>query len=165
MSSLKTSLLLLSLLFAAAATLPAQGARFLIPERIERQTEADDEGLQQWAKWPALKCPSCKGAGKATCQTCARFGPDAKSCPECKRVKGLKAPCRVCAGEGKILDPLEVAPCPPWTRRAAPAAVPRPVASSLHRSAPPPLRNYPAAAAWENNYGQLLIQRHLHLFV
>jgi hypothetical protein len=111
MSSLKTSLLLLSLLFAAAATLPAQGARFLIPERIERQTEADDQGLQQWAKWPALKCPSCKGAGKAACQTCARFGPDAKSCPECKRVKGLKAPCRVCAGEGKIPDPLEVAPC------------------------------------------------------
>lgn len=111
MPTAKTCFLLLSLLFAAVAVLPAQGARFLIPERIERKTEVDDEGLQQWAKWPELKCPSCKGVGKSTCQTCARFAADAKNCPECKRVKGLKATCRVCVGEGKIPDPLKVAPC------------------------------------------------------
>lgn len=111
MRTVKTCLLLLSLLFAATAVLPAQGARYLKPDRIERKTEADDEGLQKWAKWPDLKCPSCKGVGKTTCQTCARFSADAKNCPECKRVEKLLAPCRVCAGEGKIPDPLKLAPC------------------------------------------------------
>lgn len=109
MRTLKTCLLLLSLLFAATAVLPAQ--RFLIPDRIERKTDADDQGLQQWTKWQPIKCPSCKGVGKTKCTTCERFGDDAKTCPECNRKKPLEPPCRVCAGEGKISDPLLSAPC------------------------------------------------------
>jgi len=109
MPTVKTCLLLLSLLFAATAVLPAQ--RYPIPERIERPTKKDEAGLEQWVKWPAPKCPNCKGVGKTTCITCERFSDDSKTCPECKRVEKLQAPCRVCAGEGTIADPLKTAIC------------------------------------------------------
>lgn len=109
MRTVKTCLLLLSLLFAASAVLPAQ--RYLIPERIERVTKEDDNGLQQWAKWEAPKCPNCKGAGSTDCMTCERWPDDKKGCPDCKSVEKKRAPCRLCAGEGTIPDPLKSAPC------------------------------------------------------
>jgi len=116
MRTLKNVLLLLSLLVAASAALTAelaaQGPRFLIPEKIERATAPDDEGLEQWSKWPDVKCESCKGVGKMTCVTCARFAADAKSCPECKREdEKLLTTCRVCVGKGSLPDPLESVPC------------------------------------------------------
>lgn len=105
-------LLLLSVLFASDAQGGARGARYLIPERIERATEAGTDGELQWAEWPAPACASCKGTGKMVCPTCARFAKDAKDCPECGRKdpKNMTA-CRACAGTGKIADPLDEVPC------------------------------------------------------
>lgn len=115
MSPLKACLCLLAVLFCVASPTTAQGPRFPMPERLERATEADDQGLQQWAEWPAPDCQSCKGSGKTQCVTCARFSPDAEDCPECGRKEKngeiYAAPCRACAGEGKMPDPLERAPC------------------------------------------------------
>lgn len=117
MRSVKALLLLLSLFVAASATLSAdlsaQGPRLKHPERTERPTEADANGLQQWAKWPAPKCPLCKGVGKSKCVTCERFEKDAKDCPECQRKDKEKqlTTCRICIGEGTIPDPLKVVPC------------------------------------------------------
>ena len=108
MRFVKACLMLLSLLVATTAMLPAQ--RFLKPERIERETEVDINGMEQFVKWK-LKCPSCKGVGKTKCITCERFGDDAKTCPECNRKNKMMAPCRVCAGKGEIPDPLVSAPC------------------------------------------------------
>lgn len=105
-------LLLITTLFAASAQDPARGARYMIPERIERATVEDDEGKLQWAEWPAPECGSCKGTGKMVCTTCARFAKDAKDCPECGRKdpNNLTA-CRACGGTGKIADPLDEVPC------------------------------------------------------
>jgi hypothetical protein len=111
MRTLNFKLLVMAAMVVFCVAIPSQGARYLIPERIERATEEGDDGLQQWAAWPKLKCPSCKGVGKSTCATCARFPLDAKECPECNRAKKLLAPCRVCAGKGTIADPLKFAPC------------------------------------------------------
>lgn len=112
MSTLKTLLVLSALLFAVSAPICAQGARYLIPERIERATEEGEDGKLQWAAWPAPDCGSCKGTGKSVCATCARFAKDKKDCPECGRKdpKFLTA-CRACAGKGKITDPLDEVPC------------------------------------------------------
>ena len=63
MSTLKTLLVLSALLFAVSAPICAQGARYLIPERIERATEAGEDGKLQWDEWPAPDCGSCKGTG------------------------------------------------------------------------------------------------------
>ena len=115
MRTTKYLLLQLCLLAVASATLTeemaAQGHRYLIPEKIERATAPDEQGLEQWAEWKELQCPSCKGVGKTTCATCERFGPDAENCPECKRVEKFLVACRVCAGKGNLADPLNSAPC------------------------------------------------------
>jgi hypothetical protein len=100
--------------FALGLALPSaaqDGAKYLIPEKIERATKADDKGVLQWEAWPDTKCGSCSGTGKAKCTTCARFAEDATSCPECKRNKDREIPCRACAGTGAIADPLEKVPC------------------------------------------------------
>ncbi len=112
MSTTKTCLALFVLLVASSCELVAQGARYLIPERIERATVADDDGQLQWAEWTAPACGSCKGTGKSVCATCARFAKDAKDCPECQRKDPkLLTTCRACAGTGKIADPLDEVPC------------------------------------------------------
>jgi hypothetical protein len=110
---LRRSLLLL-ICFALGIALPAStqdGPRFLIPEKIERATKADDTGVLQWEAWPETKCESCAGTGKAKCITCARFADDATNCPECKRNAEREVACRPCAGTGTIPDPLEKATC------------------------------------------------------
>ncbi len=111
-SKLQACLALFALLCSLSAPLSAQGARYLIPERIERATEQGEDGKQAWAKWPAPECGSCKGTGKSVCATCARFPKEATDCPECGRKdpKHLAA-CRACAGKGKIADPLDQVPC------------------------------------------------------
>tara|TARA_R110002072_G_scaffold299403_2_gene474849 strand:- start:16612 stop:17544 length:933 start_codon:yes stop_codon:yes gene_type:complete len=117
MRSIKTLLLLLSLLVAASTTfsadLAAQGPRLKHPERTERTTAPDENGLHQWTEWKGQKCPLCKGVGKSKCVTCERFGKDAESCPECQRKDKDKflTTCRICIGEGTIPDPLKVVPC------------------------------------------------------
>ena len=116
MQRIKNLALLLPLLFFVSALLSAplaaQGPRFLIPEKIERTTQADDDGVEQWTEWKGVKGPSCKGTGKSVCVTCARFPKDAKDCPECGRKDDkLLATCRVCIGTGELPDPLISVPC------------------------------------------------------
>lgn len=110
---LRRSLLLL-ICFALGVALPASAQdapRFLIPEKIERATKADDAGMLQWEAWSETKCESCSGTGKAKCITCARFSDDAASCPECKRNAEREVACRPCAGAGTLPDPLEKVTC------------------------------------------------------
>lgn len=117
MRSIKALLLLLSLLVASSATLTpelsAQGPRLKNPQKTERKTAPDENGLHQWTEWKGEKCPLCKGVGKSACTTCDRFGEDAKDCPECQRKDKVKhlTTCRICIGEGTIPDPLKVVPC------------------------------------------------------
>lgn len=86
--------------------------KVLIPEKLERETVTDDKGLTQWAEWKDTECPACTGKGKVKCTTCERYPDDAKLCLDCERKPEREAVCRVCAGEGKLLDPLHKAPCP-----------------------------------------------------
>ncbi|MFT4514133.1 MAG: hypothetical protein ACI89X_000815 [Planctomycetota bacterium] len=117
MRSIKTLLLLLTLFVAAGATLTselsAQGARVKHPQKTERATAPDENGLQQWVEWQGQKCKYCKGVGKSQCVTCKSFPADSKICPECERKDKDKqlVTCRVCIGEGTLPDPLKVVPC------------------------------------------------------
>ena len=119
MRSIHTLLLLFTLLAAGVATstseLSAQGPRLKNPQKTERATAPDENGLHQWVDWKGPKCPLCKGAGKSKCVTCERFETDAKDCPECHRKDKAKdkflTTCRICIGEGTIPDPLKVVPC------------------------------------------------------
>lgn len=86
--------------------------RYVIPEKFERETKADDKGLLQWVEYKTPKCQTCSGTGKTTCSTCQRFPDEAKICVECKRNKDLTTACRSCAGLGEWPDPLEKVHCP-----------------------------------------------------
>ena len=104
---------LLSFLFAfwvVCAAASAQDIRYVHPEKYERATKTEENGLVQWAEHAEIKCQTCSGTGKMKCPTCERFYEDATFCIECKRTK--EAVCRVCAGEGHFPDPLQKALCP-----------------------------------------------------
>lgn len=106
---------LLVLFVMAAGPVRAQKPvelRYPIPEKVERATKADDQGVLQWTKWEEPQCPTCKGTGKTKCPHCWRFPDDVKDCIECKRTAEREAVCRVCAGLGHIADPLEKVLCP-----------------------------------------------------
>lgn len=107
--------LLLPLLFlfawANTAPLPAQDLRFMHPEKFERATKADENGVLQWAEHAKDKCLTCAGTGKMKCMTCTRFFEDAPKCIECQRNKEREAVCRACGGLGHFADPLEKALC------------------------------------------------------
>ncbi|MBL9078312.1 MAG: hypothetical protein JNL08_12455 [Planctomycetes bacterium] len=107
LSLLSVPFLLLSVF---AGGLAAQDLRFVHPEKFERATKADDNGVLQWAEHEQVKCPTCSGTGKFKCPTCERFFDDAPHCIECKRTK--EAVCRACAGAGHFADPLEKVLCP-----------------------------------------------------
>ncbi|MFK7741152.1 MAG: hypothetical protein AB8H80_12610 [Planctomycetota bacterium] len=116
MSTLKACFCFALLVLLAAASFStvasSQGPRFFKADKVERKTEAGDDGQHTWVAWHSPDCHSCKGVGKSTCVTCARFAKDAKDCPECHRKDPkLLVECRVCAGSGKLADPLESAPC------------------------------------------------------
>ena len=81
-------------------------------DQLERAVKVDDKGFAQWAEHVPVKCPSCAGAGKTKCATCADFDAAAANCPDCKRGKDRMAVCRACAGTGSMPDPLEKARCP-----------------------------------------------------
>jgi hypothetical protein len=103
-------LVLLALLLAAAV--PAQ-FQYLVPEKLERATAKDDNGLLQWAKFEDVKCPVCKGTGKIVpCPTCQRYIEEAKKCRDCGRNEKREAVCHTCAGTGKLCDPLAKVMCP-----------------------------------------------------
>jgi hypothetical protein len=113
LQSLSSLLVLLCLCAVAPAQKEKQpDIRYLIPERIERATKPDENGLLQWTPWEAPKCQTCAGTGKTDCSTCWRFLDEIKSCIECGRKEGAKAVCRGCGGSGQYQDPLEKAHCP-----------------------------------------------------
>lgn len=97
------------LLLLVATTGSAQGLKLVAPDKFERATTTDEQGLLQWAPFAEEKCPTCEGAKETVCQHCARFD-DNKKCPECAMKK--KAVCRGCGGLGHWPDPLEKASCP-----------------------------------------------------
>lgn len=101
--------LVLVLFLLGAAAGAQQGLKLVAPDKFERATVTDDQGLQQWAPAPTDKCPTCDGFKETVCQHCARFD-DNKKCPECQMKK--KAVCRGCGGLGHWPDPLEKACCP-----------------------------------------------------
>ncbi len=86
--------------------------KILTPEKIERATVVDDKGLTQWAEWAAPECPNCTGKGKVKCTTCERFPEDVTVCLDCGRKAEHEATCRMCAGTGKLADPLDKVACP-----------------------------------------------------
>lgn len=115
MGTLGRVVVLLSLWISSAVSLAAQGGKgeFLvpIPEKIERPTEKDAQGLLQFVAYKPERCINCKGRQVMVCQHCARFDPgDCDSCAECKNTKEAK--CRICAGTGEMPDILQRAPCP-----------------------------------------------------
>lgn len=109
---------LLACLFTAllATTAVGQGKaknEFLvpIPEKLERATTTDANGVVQWADYKAEPCVNCKGRKTMVCRHCERFEKgDHADCPECQETK--EAPCRICAGTGEMPDILTTAPCP-----------------------------------------------------
>lgn len=114
MSKLPLSSLLVAfafVFFVASGLRAQEGVSYFHPEKYERATTTDDKGLIQWDKHAELKCPTCKGSGKAKCTTCVRFFEDAPKCIECKRNKERDVVCRPCAGTGTMPDPLEKVLC------------------------------------------------------
>lgn len=109
MSKLPLLWSLVAFLFAGAVV--GQN-KVLIPEKIERATVADANGVQQWGPWQAAKCPNCEGKRKVKCPTCERFPDEVKSCIECQRNEKREADCRLCAGAGELPDPLDKVSCP-----------------------------------------------------
>lgn len=86
--------------------------KYFAPDKFERATKTDDNGMIQWAEHAQVKCTTCSGTGKTKCTTCEGFSDDAKSCPDCKRTKEREAVCRACAGLGFFPDPLDKVHCP-----------------------------------------------------
>lgn len=84
---------------------------YLIPEKLERQTKADQNGLLQWVDWQKEPCLACKGAAKMPCPVCAK-ATDKSGCPQCHGKAELACPtcggtgvrshaCETCKGSGK----------------------------------------------------------------
>lgn len=90
--------------------LPAQFDKHgkLIPPKITRKTEQGEDGKQVWAQHEHINCPYCKATKTMKCPQCNETE-RLEECPECDNKK--TAPCRGCAGEGKLPDPLEWVRC------------------------------------------------------
>lgn len=83
--------------------------KYVIPEKLERPTKADDKGMLLWAPHDKQKCPTCSGTTTTGCAHCDRIEGNTK-CLECSLKK--TAPCRTCGGLGYLPDPLEKVSCP-----------------------------------------------------
>ena len=116
MSSVRSLVAILCALFLVHCVAPAQAqgkGKFLvpIPEKLERETKADESGVLQWVEFKAGRCVNCNGQKTMDCLHCERLDPkDHENCPECKLTK--KATCRICGGTGDAWDILTKAPCP-----------------------------------------------------
>ncbi|MCB9887623.1 MAG: hypothetical protein H6838_19180 [Planctomycetes bacterium] len=97
---------------AVAQKEKAPDIRYVSPDKFERNTKADDQGLLQWTEWEKPKCPTCAGTGKTKCSNCFRLIDEIKTCIECQRKESREAVCRACAGLGYWPDPLEKVHCP-----------------------------------------------------
>jgi hypothetical protein len=96
-----------------SGVLPAQPTEIKEIEKgippIKLATTIDEEGLKQWGKVPHQNCMACKAKKLRECTHCKHLEKPVK-CPACKLTR--KAACNVCAGAGKLSDPLKFAPCP-----------------------------------------------------
>ena len=107
--------LVLTLFALAGVTVAAQQTLEKIPEPdFVRETVIDDQGYQQFAPYD-VKCEACRGLGTWTCAACEKRE-GLPACTVCGAEKGTpkeerKAPCRLCAGTRKLLDPLIELPC------------------------------------------------------
>jgi hypothetical protein len=107
--------LLLWLTLAALIASPLlgqkDGPKFMlpIPDKYDRPTKDDANGVAQWVDFKAEPCVNCKGSKVMDCLHCARLD-DSKKCIECQGKK--KATCRACGGLGTYPDPLEKVLCP-----------------------------------------------------
>lgn len=115
MNTLLRTLVILALSLVIAPAAAAQEGKgemqVPIPEKLERPTKTDEQGLLVWAEFKAEPCVNCKGKKTMPCPHCARLDPkDYDDCPECKKTKN--APCRVCGATGEMYDVLARAPCP-----------------------------------------------------
>lgn len=97
---------------ASAQQEKAPDIKYLIPEKLERATKADEQGLLQWAEYDKPKCQTCAGTGKTKCSTCWRFVDEIKTCVECQHKEPREVACRSCAGLGYWPDPIEKVHCP-----------------------------------------------------
>ena len=111
LSPLRLFLLALFALLSGAPS-PAQKdgkIQMVLPDKFERATAADAQGLLQWADYKPENCPNCNGNKTVDCPHCGRFD-DNKKCIECQMKK--KATCRACGGLGHFPDPLDKVVCP-----------------------------------------------------
>ncbi len=92
----------------ANAQVPKVEIKYLVPDVWERPTKDDDQGLKQWDEFHQ-NCPTCVATKTTICVHCNGMDGHTK-CLECNMTK--KAPCRACAGEGQLLDPLQWSLCP-----------------------------------------------------
>lgn len=108
--------ILVLLLFACAVLggrlVCQDGWRRWVPEKFERATVKDENGIQTWGEWKGEKCPTCAGTGKAKCTVCEKFGEESTNCPDCHQNEKRETVCRTCGGGGSMPDPLEKAQCP-----------------------------------------------------
>ncbi|MCR9248439.1 MAG: hypothetical protein NXI31_25715 [bacterium] len=102
---------LLGCVFISSAVAQQDGYPRYTPERVERKTEAGDDGKLKWAKYEAEKCRGCSGTGKTKCKACERLFDEA-GCPDCKRKEKREIVCRTCIGDGSLPDPLKKVHCP-----------------------------------------------------
>jgi hypothetical protein len=104
------AVLLLMLLGPPLAAQKDGRVQYMSPDKFERATKDDAQGLAQWVEWKNdEKCPNCNGAKLVDCPHCARLEGN-KKCIECQLKK--KAPCRACGGLGVLPDPLDKVLCP-----------------------------------------------------
>lgn len=106
-------LALFALIFARTDLSAQQGQQKNPSAPVERKVVTGEAGMQQWAPYEAPTCIRCKGSKTIECPTCkgAEFAVKCGECGTRKEPRTKKAPCRLCAGEGKMPDPLVEAPC------------------------------------------------------
>jgi len=76
---------------------------------VKLTTKVDEDGMKQWGELPHQNCMACKAKKVQECRHCRHLETPTK-CPACNLTR--KAACHICAGEGKLSNPLRFAPCP-----------------------------------------------------
>ena len=107
MKPLNLIVLLGLLVHLVGQPLAAQVRKKIPLPKIEREWSEDEQGLWQWQKFEQT-CFRCRGAKRRDCEYCKHQERD--HCVACGDKKVTV--CRVCAGKGKLPDPLLVLMCP-----------------------------------------------------